>query len=249
MKTLNCKSAARRGFTLLELLIAVIILGILVSIVTVVYTNRAADARLAACREDLQSIASGQEHAAIDTGYFYRLYVLNDVKGEEGPPAYGTGDINDKVDAIGDESIHTNSGQKPLIFIDTDSGEIINNAQLITRVKDPNFGWRGPYVNYTRKIINTQDPLNPSWSPNANMTFDLPLDPWGNPYVFFTRAGFIQEPDGLLITTTFTWPGVAKTFDAKNFDRPTLVSMGPDSLPGDNGNTEFGSGDDIIRQF
>lgn len=68
----------RSGFTLIELLIAVIIISILVTIIVPVISNRAADARLAAAKSDLEAIANAQSQVALDTGYLTRLHVLDD---------------------------------------------------------------------------------------------------------------------------------------------------------------------------
>lgn len=264
MRTLRlksrCGSAARRrvsAFTLLELLIAVIILGILVSIVTVVYTNRAADARLSAAREDLSSIVSAQEHAVIDTGYYFRLYVLNDTPDGDN---IGTGLANDRVDGIQDEDIHgppiANNTQlfiQPGYAQDASSrdGEFVAAAvadNLWQRLDSDSqaFGWKGPYINFTR-YTGLIPPAIAVTTTYGEGEFQppppgMPLDPWGNPYIMFTQKGVVREPDGVIDNQT----------RYVVFDRPTVLSLGPNGAPG-NGLTSaepnYGQGDDLYKQF
>ena len=63
MKHLNCNQA---GFTLLELLIAAAIIGILALLATVGYRNSIAQSRVAQARGVVQSLAMGNYRAHID---------------------------------------------------------------------------------------------------------------------------------------------------------------------------------------
>lgn len=71
-----CRRLARtnldcRGFTLLELILVVLILGILVAIVTPNYVNRMVDAKIGLAKTELQSIKIALEiQAARDAGQF-----------------------------------------------------------------------------------------------------------------------------------------------------------------------------------
>ena len=56
MKNKNLRRQS--GFTMVELLIAIIIIGILVAIIVPVLSNRASDARIAAAKADLEAIAN-----------------------------------------------------------------------------------------------------------------------------------------------------------------------------------------------
>lgn len=233
--------AARRGFTIIELLISVIIIAILVAIIIPVLSNRAADARLAAARQDLEAIQTAQQHAAIDTGYFYRLYVLDDVRGGDGISPENAGDV---IDGVRDEGLRSTN-----LFIDTASGIFLNPTTAgdkftLLSNNETNFNWNGPYVNYAKKV-KPEIPL-----PNGNgenFPAGMPLDPWGYPYLFFTREGLVYEPDGRIESNTYLGQ------PTKVFDRPTILSLGPNSAPGDGTGTGpeagFGRGDDIFRQF
>ncbi len=235
------------GFTILELLISVIIISILVAIIIPVLTSRASDARIAATRSDLDAIKTAQEHAGIDTGYFYRLYVLDDVRGGDGISPKAT---NDVVDGILDEELRGGT-EWPQIFVDVQSGMLLaptaaTNKFDTLKQSETNFNWNGPYVNYAKKV----PPNEPVAAPGR--TAGVPVDPYGNPYLFFTKEGLVLEPDGQIVTTIAIG---GQTYNAQIFDRPTILSMGADGSPGtganpaDQENGQFGQGDDMFRQF
>ncbi len=238
--TLLRRRAGSAGFTIIELLIAVIIIGILVAIIVPILANRASDARLAAARTDLDALMTAQQHAAIDTGYFYRLYVLDDVRDGDGVSP----DVNqDVVDGVDDEQLRT-AGNPRSLFILTSTGEMLDATTANQKYQsmidnETNFNWNGPYVNIAKKSKPTID------QPPAGM----PLDPWGQPYMLFTIKGWMHEPDGYIATT---WTDGTS---ALAFDRPTVLSRGPDGSPGDGSRPigdperQFGKGDDLFRQF
>lgn len=237
------------GFTMVELLIAIIIIGILVAIIVPVLSNRASDARIAAAQADMEAIANGQSQVALDTGYIVRLHVLDD----SGAPTdnRGSDDINDVVDTIVDEHLNvTNNGRPDYIFLDAKTGAFLpNNLYARVQANPEQFGWRGPYLNYQRKITPTSPPVEP-W------TFGSPLDPWGNPYFLFvagvelsgasSNGAWVDERAGDL-STNFNYGGFA--VQADRFDRNTLLSLGPDGAPGAGGTTDLGTGDDLVRAF
>ena len=232
------KTTSKHAFTLIELLIAVIIISILVAIIVPVYVNRANEARLTAAHSDLDALKKAEEHAAIDTTYFYRLYVLDDTRGGDDVAPDST---NDVTDGIRDERLRSDASNQDLVFVSSKDGNILaSGATIFDRMtrNETEFNWNGPYVNYQRKYRAGE---------GAGRTpVGLPLDPWGNPYVFLTKAGLIKEPEGI-IAETITVGG--NTHDAKVFDRPTVLSTGPDGVPGSGAGTTYGQGDDLYRQF
>ena len=58
----------------------------------------------------------------------------------------------------------------------------------------------------------------------------------------------MQEPAGLI---QLNWADSVSggNYIANVFDRPTVLSLGPNKLPGDGNGSAFGTGDDLIRQF
>ena len=255
MKNLNLRRNYG-GFTMVELLIAIVIIGILTAIIVPVLSNRAADARIAAAKADMEAIANAQSQAALDTGYIYRLHVLDD-SGAVGD-GVGNGAATEVVDSIRDEDVHTDASQPYRIFLDAKTGIVLPDPAATTmfnRVENnpENFGWRGPYVNYHRKLSLTASAAGSDWVSGA------PLDPWGNPYFLFVgglsdgtgnTGGWIDEraiSGNGEPSATFTYQGSSS--DATGFDRHTLLSLGPDGLPGSATNPTLGSGDDLIRAF
>ena len=247
---------ATAGFTILEVMMAVIIISILTLILTPTLSNRAHEARLAACAQDMQNLADAQERAGIDMGYFLRIYALDDVSG--GDDVSNNDYANNRVDGMADNAVTTdNIYETPTkIFITPSTQDYNTNyTALFARIlsNETGFGFNGPYITWRR-------------DENKN---DWPEDPWGNDYLFFTRAGVIippnafnlasQVPSGAdpseFFVTGLDWDG--QTYDDIDtyFDRPTFLSLGPDGTPGLAGATSpapetlFGAGDDLYYQF
>jgi general secretion pathway protein G len=124
---------ARRGFTLVELLLVLVILGILAALVLPKFTGRTEQARITAAQTQISTFGTALDAFEVDTGSYPR--------GPEGL------------------------------------------TQLLVAPADVT-GWRGPYLKS-----------------------DIPLDPWGRPYVY-------------------EYPG---RINANGYD---IVSMGPDGQPG-----------------
>lgn len=246
MKRRNNKSAPLHGFTLIELLIAVIIVAILVSMIVVVYSNRAAQARITAAQADLDSLQNAEQQIAVDTGYFFRFYALDDVPGGDGinPEEYdpATPPV-DVTDGIRDEALRTTQNATDL-FVDTKTGDLLPQGDSIiyTRLVQAGevaFNFNGPYLNFSRKVGVKAPPV-------GQQVVGLPLDPWMGPYLFFTSKGVIDEWNGIMVQT-ITINGTS--YNSLIFDRPTVLSLGPDGLPGSGPGTDFGEGDDIFKQF
>lgn len=269
--------ARRRGFTIVEIVMALIIISILTLVMVPVLTNRASEARLRACGQELEHLADAEERAAIDTGYLYRVYVLNDVGGKgddlaSAPKVLPTsGNQMNKVDALRDNLITDNIYEKPSnIFIEisgaktktTSAGQQFLDDTMQTSLfnrlckledftSEEKFNWNGPYIN---------------WKHDVNQN-DWPDDPWGKDYLLFTWEGVIYPPDRSKTSQTDVSYKFQKTMEIEIngsaqqvkadeiFDRPTFVSLGPNGLPGNGLNvtsdpeSEFGKGDDITRSF
>ena len=228
------------GFSIIELLIAIIIIGILVAVIIPVLMNRAEEARVAAAESDLEQLQAAEERAAINTSYVYRFYVLDDTSGLG--DGLGTPNPLDIQDTIGDERLNTAVVFPTRMFIDINTQDFRPDyANLYGRLtlNETTFGWQGPYINYhhLRDIDNN----------------DLPEDPWGEEYLLFTRLGFVDQYQGVIRDTYFFFiPEENReiVLIGEFFDRFTVLSLGPNNRPGDGtGNARFGTDDDIYRQF
>ncbi|CAN5371964.1 hypothetical protein BH09SUM1_BH09SUM1_02040 [soil metagenome] len=270
MRTLRTQSPAtprrasrRRGFSIIELLVAIIIIGILVSVLIPVVASRTEHARQARVNSDLENLAENEERAAVDSGYFIRLFALNDVRYGDGI-GYNRGHTTDPLDRADGLTDYKTAVAQPFLnfpttnslFIDPESGLFanVNRDNLIDRLVaaettyDGSLAWHGPYITWTKdKNLYASESLRDG----------VPDDPWGNNYMLFTRQGLVLEPDGILVLNTSPLPGGGYsnggTFDCEVFDRATVLSLGPNGLPG-NGTTagtdsNFGRGDDYIRQL
>jgi prepilin-type N-terminal cleavage/methylation domain-containing protein len=229
------------GFSIIELLIAIIIIGILVSIIIPVLLRRTDDARLAGAESDLEHLQGAEERAHINTGYVYRFYVLDDVAGGDGQfqPF-----LPNDVDGIRDEMLNTMMQFPTRIFIDYKQGQFVANfAPLWVRLTrdETEFGWGGPYINYARlRDVDSND---------------LPEDPWGEEYLLFTPLGWVNQYTGTVESVYWFFAadvGTTIPVFAPFFDRFTVLSKGPNRVPGD-GNWRtpwlFGTDDDLKRQF
>ncbi len=221
------------GFSIIELLVALIIIGLLIAVIVPILSMRTKEAQHRAAMSDMQHIQDAQERAGIDTGFFYRLYVLDDNWAGDG---YGLGDSADVLDGLLDESSNQIYQNPKRIFIDVKTGEFFSNADIfydnnIRLANETAFNWHGRYITWQRDL-------------NGN---DIGDDPWGNDYMFFTKAGVVLEPDGDIRNVYIGNDGLS--YDAKVFDRPTILSLGPNGLPGSGAGTDFGDSDDLKRQF
>ncbi|HOE97921.1 MAG TPA: prepilin-type N-terminal cleavage/methylation domain-containing protein [Candidatus Sumerlaeota bacterium] len=252
------------GFTIVEVIVTFIIIGILATILVPVLVNRAEQARIASAEQELSHLKDAMERAAIDTGYFFRLDVLDDGPGEDGIAATAprvTPGVKDRIEGILDNDVTTDNlydePEKIFIIPSTQDFHPLYATQLFPRLEEneTNFNWRGPYINYRRDA-------------NGN---DWPDDPWGNDYLFFTRAGILyppladpgdptwgcdsfQDQGPAMVVTDANGATTVERFpvDAPLFDRPTILSMGPDGMPGDGTSppdNNYGQGDDIYVQF
>lgn len=262
------------GFSIIELLVAIIIIGILVAVLLPIISNRAEQARIARAQSDIQNIAESMERVSIDTGYYVRLVALNDVLIGDGVAFNRSlpADPVDTVDGLTDYLQTPDFIQFPddnSLFIDPSTGDfaVTTRTSVIQRLLegesryDGGIQWGGPYVNWP-KDRNTYD--------NVVARDGVPDDPWGNDYLFFTRVGLFLEPDGRLVTGGagvsiragggFNFGG---GYPTQVFDRPAIVSLGPNGLPGggnigapitnqrpgDANGDDFGDADDYYRLF
>lgn len=243
--------AALGGFSIMEVLVAVMIIGILAVILVPTLTSRAREARVAACESELRELAEAQKTAAIQTGYFLRLYALDDLPGSAVIPPGAAG-----VDRIVDEGFNTWVSNPTQMFIDPSANALltqaISNTQFLKILQESQYGWKGPFCNFKR-----DEKPNESW-PTPGMgaggwtlpthIHGIPNDPWGNDYLLFVRQGLIPEPNGYPVVLVV--PVDAIDYSTVVFDRPTILSLGPNGKPGNGtADSKFGEGDDIYRSF
>ncbi len=240
-----------RGLTLTELLAVLMILSLLTTIAVPVYVARQEDARVRVAMTECRQIAEAEELVAAMHGFYVPFQLLDDL------PA----DPNDL--AAGDEEridMHPDPGNMFLINAtvkaeDQDGGLQLllgqgydaNNGGPIGGPANPRVralvnNWSGPYITFHRfwydtTSLNYESPSDPDYRNDDDMFYDFPLDPWGNPYRFYSPIGIIgggQDEEGELFD--FVNPdadfsnGELTTNDDERFQRYAVVSYGRDGL-------------------
>ena len=246
-----------KGFTIIELLIAIIIIGILVAVIIPRLATRSELARIRATESDLEEIRKAEEHSGIDTGYYYRLYVLDDNPGGDNidVASWDANEnvITDRIDGVRDEEINTNVNQPRRMFISPSTGELYALPSALSifekfKKNETSFGWNGRYITWQKDLYGFESDAQGDIIPN-----DIPDDPWSHDYLFFTKEGLVLEPDGVIVEgCNIDAEGnlvAGAEYNCKVFDRFALLSLGPDGLPGSGPNTDFGTGDDIVQQW
>ncbi len=243
----------RRGFSIIELLIAIIIIGVLVTVLIPVIANRSEDARKARAGQDIESLCDAEERLSVDINYYSRLFFLNDVVGGDGVTFDPNNPTLDIVDGVRDYPVATRLFLDPTtqVYVPLLVGQ---NLLIDLQTNETTFGWHGPYINWHRdtNYVRTGGAKGPD---------GIPDDPWGNNYLLFTRAGLVVETGDITAaeireTSAFPFasPDGSGEYDCKRFDRPAILSLGPNGLPGDGSGAgsstgQFGMADDIVRKF
>ena len=249
MKAFRLKNLVK-GFSIIELLIAIIIIGILVAVIIPRLATRSELARQRTAKSDLEHIRNAEERAGIDTGYYYRMYVLDDNPGGDG---IGTGGTNDINDGVHDEILNTIAQNTMRIFINVNNGEFLPDAAAFLQYRkmtenETGFGWNGRYITWQRDIYGFNRDAQGNLIPN-----DIPDDPWNHDYLFFTQKGLVLEPNGEIVPScsidTNGNFSTGATYDCLRYDRFTVLSLGGDGLPGSQPDYIFGTGDDLIEQW
>lgn len=243
-----------RGFTLTELLVVMVIIGLLSTIIVPVYVSRMEDARVRIARAECREIAQAEEQCAIIHGYYLPFQLLDDLP----DPPKGTSPQS--ADEIGqypwpDQTYIINPLVNPRDQIPTGKQRTLGDANTYTRIKAMLEHWEGPFLTPHRvyDIPTGLDPKDPNYEAPANRSeaqLDFPLDPWGAPYRFYSPLGVIgtnalDEPSSTYGYGYSFSDGRLTTRDDRHLPRYAVVSYGRDNLPEYN----QASKDDIVHLF
>lgn len=208
----NRSRAGRRGFSIVELLVAVIIIAVLATMAIPIVQNRVDQARLTRAQHEMDTIADALNRVEADTGYYVRLFMLNDLPislaqsdgiiqtqaNRQAGEVFDPADI-DGVSDYDNTSYFPNTDRLFIIAHNDDPtrvGELVDatlGARLLADLQaDPQkFGWNGPYMNW-----QTDENVYDSIAPNDDAAGDgIPDDPWGNNYMLVTNLGLIPDGD------------------------------------------------------
>lgn len=230
------------GFTLTEMLVVMVIVGLLATIAIPVYINRMEESRVKLAQGECKQIAEAEDQCALVHGFYVPFLLLNALPHPQGQTRNGD-TIRNQPNASSIFLIN------PLIRPDYQIGtqptlnDGINNTN--PRVAQMVNYWEGPFLNLHRVYIPPGlDIVN-----NYNY-LDFPLDPWGNPYLFYSAIGIIGQylNTGNFTNLTINFSnGLLSNTDRRNYiDRYAVVSYGHDGLPNTVSPLVF---DDVIYLF
>lgn len=231
----------RAGMTLSELLVSLVIVTLLASIAVPVYVKRAESARISTAQAECRQFAEAEDVCAAHHGFYVPLQVLNDI-----PDA---SNLSQKANPITDE------GDRSAVDPNLPPSLLNQNQQKISESSSPRMrtmirNWQGPFINPQRFYIGDASTVDPSKIDVTTIKNDFPLDPWGNPYRFYSPVGRIGSGTVSSTTNPSQLPttigdGQIVTGDDP-FDRYAIVSYGPD---GESQQDNQNNTDDIIYFF
>jgi prepilin-type N-terminal cleavage/methylation domain-containing protein len=228
------QSKGKRGVTMTELLVVVVIISLLATIAVPVYLNKVEQSRVSTAKQEVRLIAEAQQSCGIIHGFFVPLQTLDNLIYDRNTQTATTDDMENEdqqlflIDPTGDLQSQYSTTQLQLQSRNTDA-----------RVNALFNSWAGPFLNPSR--VAFQDLIqrgDPSYNETTYNKYDFPLDPWGTPYRFYSPIGIIGST-----ATSDLYPGIDSatwnnfsngrlTTQYDKFDRYAIVSHGSDRTTG-----------------
>ncbi|MBI5154275.1 prepilin-type N-terminal cleavage/methylation domain-containing protein [Candidatus Poribacteria bacterium] len=226
----------RRGVTLIELLVVLAIISMLATIAVPVFVSKTEQARRSTARFEVREIANAEEVTAITHGFYVPMHILDNV------PNLPTGvaDTDARDDFRNYPSPQSLRVINPFISVRDQVGDQstlnIGTASSTDRVAQMVNFWNGPFLNPARVYRGTRGINDPQALTQAEVSYDMLLDPWGTPYRFYSPLGIIatnNEINADLDTNPWQVDDGLLQDDATSdrFDRFAVVSFGANGLP------------------
>ena len=188
----------RKAFTLVELLVVVLILGLLSSLAVGVFTTQVERARRAAARSDIATFALGVDRYQIDIGAY--------------PPSGSRLGGNGLALARG-------CGYMQLALMHSMSGNSTNTSGSL---------WKGPYITVRKeKLGDINGTVLEELGATIDIADVQILDPWHQPYRF-VRSGpgpdnYFFASQGTELPATHPFAATEKWYNPNSYQ---IVSMG-----------------------
>lgn len=242
---------AQRAVTLTELLVVLAIISLLATIAVPVYVQKTEQARRVTARTEVRNIAQAQELVAATHGFYIPMHLLDNLAND--------GDSESEDDFENDTNASNKFFVDPFLNILAQQGvqpslaDAQNNTSGQTKALALVNFWTGPFLNPAR-VTRTEQ-----FNDAADISSDIILDPWGNPYIFFSPEGPLSQ-----IQNRSNFVGVdlsqpSTRFEVDNgriqdasggndpFDRFAIVSFGPDGTLDTSVGTTFVN--DVFYEF
>lgn len=216
----------RLGAIVVETISITAAIGLLALIALPVYVGRNEAAQLETAEAEVQALARAQLELARVYGIYLPLQILDDLRVDPSTRTDRTDDLAGEPDDLRVIDVSEPS--------ESQMGKQITLASNHPKVAAMILGWQGPLYQSKRvhlgKATYTAEPIE--MTPEL-VRRDYPLDPWGNPYRFYSPIGLIgsgadqTDPAGF---DSDEFSNGALTRNDDRFDSFAIVSFGKDGM-------------------
>jgi type II secretory pathway pseudopilin PulG len=198
------------GFTAVEIAMVATVIAILALLILPLFRKRTAEAKIAATRDELQSLAKSLAIAYYDTNRWFRLQDLDNTMNYNDPPLNA------------DLEVPVCQWNRTLTAAER---EVLRQPEQ----------WQGPYQSAPKFIrlgilraatgrpylISTNGgPIY--YDPTLDKDEDkIPVDAWGSPYILFAPGNILE------------YPGYTGTIGETTYGNGVIYSLGPNGVAGD----------------
>jgi prepilin-type N-terminal cleavage/methylation domain-containing protein len=244
--------AGRQGFTLTELLVVLLIIGLLATLAVPVYIAKRQQAMITVAQAEVRALAEAEKQCQLIHGYFVPLQMLDDVIPDS--TISSTLPVDDLSEE--DQNLYVIDPMQSLQDQMTDQLQIRSldtNMRIYKMINE----WAGPFLNPQRVLFAQDVKIDPNTDLDR-YRLDVPLDPWGNPYRFYSPLGLVgtnadstdlTEADSTSDWTDFSDGRLTTTDGERMQGKYAIISYGPNGTTEDIQPTANTDDDDDIIYF